>query len=232
MPFSVTAAETDLHIQAEIDLTAEALAAIKQARQQIEAHIALRPDFATALQPLQPTEGVSNLVRTMYQAARRAGVGPMAAVAGAIAEFVGQRLLEDSNQVIVENGGDIFMATQVPRIVAIRAGDSPLRGRVGLVIPGGQSLGICTSSGTIGPSRSAGRAQAAVVIAGDTALADAAATALGNRIESSEDCEPALEWVKQLAGIRGAVVIYEVTLAAWGEIELQPLAGANSHESH
>lgn len=223
--FSVTVAETDLYIQAETELTTAALTAVKQARQQIEAHIALRPEFATMLQPLQPLEDVTGLVAAMYRAAQRAEVGPMAAVAGAIAEFVGRRLLEESSQVIVENGGDIFIATLVPRVVAIRAGNSPLSGQVGIVVPGGQWLGVCTSSGTVGPSFSDGQAQAAVVVAEDTALADAAATAVGNKVKSAVDCAAALEWVKQLEEVRGAVVIYEATLAAWGEIELQPLTG-------
>ncbi len=222
--FAVTAAETDLYVQAERDLTQAARQAVRQARQQVEGHIALRPEFATALQPLQSPENPPEVVRAMYQAAQRAGVGPMAAVAGAIAEFVGRRLLECSRQVIVENGGDIFLATGVARTVAIRAGDSLLSGRVGLVIPGGHQLGICTSSGTVGPSLSGGRAEAAVVVAGDTALADAAATALGNRVKSPEDCETAIQWVKELEGVQGAVVVCEATLATWGEFELQPLA--------
>lgn len=221
--FAVSAGESDLHIQAEADLSELAVAAVREARQQIEGHIALRPEFATALKPLRPPAEVSEVVGAMYQAAQWAGVGPMAAVAGAIAEFVGQRLLDYSSQVIVENGGDILLVTDVPRLVAIRAGDSPLSGRVGLVIPAGQRLGICTSSGTVGPSVSMGRAQAAVVVADSAAFADAAATALGNRVRSPEDCEAAIEWVQQLAGVRGAVVVCDATLATWGEFELQPL---------
>lgn len=222
--FGVCVAQTDLYIQAETDLTDEVLAAVRDARQEIETHIALRPEFATALRPLAPPSHATELMRAMYQASQRAGVGPMAAVAGAIAEFVGRRLLARSHQVIVENGGDIFLATHVPRVVAIHAGRSPLTGRLGLSIPGDQTLGVCTSSGSIGPSLSTGQAQAAVVVADDTAFADAAATAIGNRVKGIEDCAAALDWVKRLEGVRGAVVIYEETLAVWGEFELQLLA--------
>ena len=225
--FGVCVAETDLHIQAETDLTDKALLAVREARQEVEAHIALCPQFATSRRPLPSPAHAEGLIAAMYEAAQRADVGPMAAVAGAIAEFVGRRLLQDSDQVIVENGGDVFLVTQVPRAVAISAGRSPLSGRLALVVPGGHRLGICTSSGTVGPSASAGAAQAAVVIADDTAFADAAATALGNRVKGPDDCAAAAEWIKELAGVRGAVVICGETVAAWGGFELRPLGSGS-----
>ena len=221
--FAVVVGETDLYIQAEARLTNEALESVRQARTQIERHIQRYPDFATSLQPLPEPDDCPALVREMYQAAQQAGTGPMAAVAGAVAAYVGQQLLAKSSQVIVENGGDIFLATQVARVMAIEAGQSRFSGEIGLAIPGGVRLGVCTSSGTVGHSVSSGQADAAVVVAPDAALADAVATATANRIQGPQDCQQAVTWATQLPGILGAVAICGDKMAVGGEVEIVPI---------
>ena len=223
--FGVARDETDLYVQAEASLVEEALAAIGEAREQLARHLGRWPEFATSLKPLPEPAGCASVVSSMYRAAQRAGTGPMAAVAGAIAAFVGERLLAHSHQVIVENGGDIFLATQTPRTVAIQAGTSPLSGRVGLAIPADVKLGVCTSSGTVGPSYSAGQADAAVIVAADTALADALASALGNRVQKAQDCQAAVVWASQQEGVLGAVAICGDHMAAWGDFALVAVAG-------
>jgi ApbE superfamily uncharacterized protein (UPF0280 family) len=122
--------------------------------------------------------------------------------------------------VIVENGGDIFLYTTRPRVAAIYAGASPLSGKLGIRVSRlSQPLGLCTSSGTVGPSLSFGKADAAMVLAESAALADAAATALGNRVKAGPDIEPALEFLKGIRGILGAAAIVGEQLGAWGEVE-------------
>jgi len=221
--FAVVVDETDLYIQAESRLADEALESIRQARTQIEKHIQRYPDFATSLRPLPEPEKCLALVREMYQAGQQAGTGPMAAVAGAVAAYVGQQLLIRSSQVIVENGGDIFLATQVARVVAIEAGSSKFSGQIGLAISAGVRLGVCTSSGTVGHSVSRGQADAAVVVAPNAALADAVATATANRIQGPQDCQQAVTWATQLPGIDGAVAICGDQMAVGGEIEIVPI---------
>jgi len=222
--FAVVVGETDLHIQADSRLTDEALDSIREARIQIERHIQRYPDFATSLGPLPEPEKCPALVREMYRAAQQAGTGPMAAVAGAVAAYVGQQLLAKSRQVIVENGGDIFLATAVPRVVAIVAGQSRFSGQIGLAIPSGVRLGVCTSSGTVGHSVSSGQADAAVVVAPNTALADAVATATANRIQGPQDCQQAVRWATRVPGISGAIAICDDEMAAGGEIEIVSIA--------
>lgn len=157
----------------------------------------------------------------MCSAANKAGTGPMSAVAGALAEAVGFFLLDSIPEVIVENGGDIFLKVLNTVHVGVYAGKSPLHGRLALKIdPGTTPLGVCTSSGTVGPSLSFGRADAAVVISPSTALADAVATALGNRVNDKSDLEKALEFVRSIEGVSGAVVIAGESVAACGNIEL------------
>ena len=219
----IVLAETDLHLQAERELRELSLEAAREARAQVEREIARRPEFATSLHPLLAPEEAAPLVAEMYAAAALAGVGPMAAVAGAIAEYVGVALEAESPQVIVENGGDIFLATARERLVAIRAGQSPFSGKLALVLAPGTRGGVCTSSGTVGHSYSAGRADAAVIVASDAALADAAASGLGNRVLRPEDAEEAVAWALTVPDVTGALVVCGMQLAAGGAVELRRL---------
>ena len=147
----------------------------------------------------------------------------MGAVAGAIAQVVGEDLKPLSPEIIVENGGDIFIRSRRERRVGVFAGDSPLSGRLALMIPPTppQGLGVCTSSATVGPSFSAGRADAALVVAGNAALADAAASALGNRVKQRDDVEEALAAVSAIAGVIGCLVIIGEHLGVLGDLEIE-----------
>ncbi len=226
--FSVCIAESDLAIWASEDLRAEAAAALRQVRAELEAYIARHREFSSSLQPLTPLPGAPEIVVKMCQAAAAAGVGPMAAVAGAIAHHVADHLAERAQEVIVENGGDIFCITAAERIVGIFAPGAPMSGRVGLRIPAGARLAVCTSSGRHGHSLSLGQADAAVVVACDGALADATATALGNRVHGVNDLESAVEWAIGVDGVAHVVVLFGRHMATAGELELVPL---NSHEA-
>jgi len=222
--FEVKLGATDLQVWAERDLTREARAAATEARRQVEEHTLTRPEFLRTLDPLEATQDCPPVVAAMYAAAMVAGVGPMAAVAGTIAEYVGRKLLEHSDQVIVENGGDVFLASAIDRTIGVYAGGSPFSGRVGLRIPAERTpLGVCTSSATVGHSLSLGRADAACVVATDCALADAFATATCNRVCLDEDVEPTLEWTCGFDGILHTLVILGDRLGMKGVLELQPI---------
>jgi ApbE superfamily uncharacterized protein (UPF0280 family) len=222
--FRVAVKETDLMVLADKDLSREVRSLIIQERQQLEAYGQKHPEFFTTLTPFPPDPYAPTLVRNMIGAGAIAGVGPMAAVAGAIAARVGEALRGLSDEVIVENGGDIFMHLKHPATVSLYAGRSPLSHKVGVKIyPDRETWGVCTSSGTVGPSLSFGRADAACVVAADAALADACATALGNRVPDASAVNGALEWLAGIPEIIGGVVIVGEHLGAWGQIELIPL---------
>lgn len=224
MAFEVRVKETDLFVKAERHLAREALASVKRARGTLEGYIRAHPRFRTTLEPYAVEDDAPLLVVDMARAAERAGVGPMAAVAGAVAEYVGRDLLELSAEVVVENGGDVFLATRTPRLMGIWAGSSPLSGKVALKIAPRQTpMGVCTSSGTVGHSLSFGCADAAVVLSPSTALADAAATALGNLIQGPQDIPKALERARRIEGVTGAVLIVGDRLGACGDVELERL---------
>ena len=216
--------ETDLTIQAERDVSAEALAEVIRVRDQLESYIRSHPDFLHSLEPLPFQRQAPSIVRQMLAAAQAAGVGPMAAVAGAIAEAVGQRLREEGlREIVVENGGDIYVARLRPCRIAIYAGQSALSGRIGIeLVSAAMPCGVCTSSATIGHSLSLGKADAAVVVAESTALADAAATRLGNAVSAGRrSISQALASIGETVdGIRGALVICGNQLGAWGDVTL------------
>jgi len=222
--FRVAVETSDLYVKAHRQLDAETERFIRVARSQVEDAIARRPEFLTSLVPLDAHPDDAPIAARMVQAGKKAGTGPMAAVAGAVAEFVGQRLLEHSSEVIVENGGDIFLRIDHPVVIGLFAGDSPFSNRVGLkvnasVLP----IGVCTSSATVGPSFSAGRADVATIVSRDATLADAVATALGNRVASSRDLKAAVEWALAMPGVDGALAIVGDKIAAMGDVELVAL---------
>jgi len=145
----------------------------------------------------------------------------MAGVAGAVAEYVGRALGAYSRDVIVENGGDIYMHTAQPVTVSIFAGPSPLSMKLGIRIPPEATpCGVCTSSGTVGPSLSFGKTDAVTVRAASTVLADAVATALGNRIQHPRDMEPVLEQAGKIPGVLGVVAILGDRIGLWGDLDI------------
>lgn len=222
----VSVAETDLHIRADINVEELAKGLVIEARLQIERYIHNYPDFLTALSPLPEDSSATPMIAGMLSAGQKAGVGPMAAVAGAVAGFVGRRLLAAGVQeVIVENGGDIYLHRKEDCTVGIFAGESPLSYNIGIGIAKAKlPCGVCTSSGTIGHSLSFGVADSVTVVADSIALADAAATRLGNEVAGTADraaaIQHALACAKQIDDIRGVVIICDELMGAAGDVEL------------
>jgi ApbE superfamily uncharacterized protein (UPF0280 family) len=223
--FNVVVKETDLYIRAQSDLKRQAQRLVVKYRKQLESYIERHPEFLSSLEPLAVGSDAPRIVTEMAEAAGKAGVGPMAAVAGAIAEFVGKELLDLSPEVIVENGGDIFLKSLKDRTIGIYAGKSPLTGKVGLEIKGQDTpLGICTSSGTVGHSLSYGQADAVIALSKSTALADAAATAIGNIIQSTDDIPRGIERAISLKGLNGIIIIKDDKMGLWGKVKVRPLS--------
>ena len=219
--FRVSCYDSDLQIYGERELRKEALLSIKKARESLDVYIQRHPEFFSALKPLPLDETADDLIQGMMRGGEIASVGPMAAVAGAIAEFAVRALSDHMKEVIIENGGDIFMISHKPRVVSVFAGKSPLSLKVGIKVPPHpEGVGICTSSGTVGHSISFGKSDATVVVADNTAIADACATAIGNMIKTPEDIKTGLQRAEKINEIRGALVVIGEHLGAWGEIEL------------
>lgn len=213
--------ETDLFIKAERDLSIEAVNSIAEHREEIERYVLEDSEFEKTLKPHLVNGKAPSIIKEMFKVSSLVGVGPFAAVAGAISEYVGKDLLKYSKDVIIENGGDIFIKSSKNRIIGIYAGTSSLNKRIGLEIKAKDTpLGICTSAGTVGHSLSFGKADAVTVISKSTLLADAAATAIGNIIQTKEDIPKGIRFAKKIDGIIGTVIIKGDKLGIWGDVEI------------
>jgi len=222
--FEVAVKQTDLYIRSRRNLKDKALDSVLKHRGPLESYIGRHPLFLTTLDPYRAEAEAPAIVKEMARVSQLTGVGPMAAVAGAIAEAVGKDLLAFSPEVIVENGGDIFLKISRKRLVGVYAGQSSFARKVGLeIVPRETPLGICTSSGTVGHSLSLGSADALVVLSPSTALADAAATALGNLVKAADDIPQAIEKARTIEGLRGVVVIVGDKMGVWGKVKIVPL---------
>jgi ApbE superfamily uncharacterized protein (UPF0280 family) len=222
--FNVTEEQTDLFIRCRRNLKNKALDSVLKHRGSLEAYIGCHPIFLTTLDPYQAETEAPTIVKEMARVSQLAGVGPMASVAGAIAEAVGRDLLAFSPEVIVENGGDIFMKITEKRLVGIYAGQSSFTQKIALeIMPEKTPLGIGTSSGTVGHSLSLGSADAVIGLSSSAALADAAATALGNIVKAVDDIPKAIEKARNIEGLRGVVIIIGDQMGVWGSVKIVPL---------
>ena len=227
--FKVAVKETDLDVgvrrdQYSAELVEKTRQIIKQCREPLEKYIKEDPGFLTALTPYEPAPYAPGIVIEMTKAASLAGVGPMASVAGAIAQNVGNSLSKYSRDVIIENGGDIYLRTGRIRYIGIFTGKSTLSQKLALEIRPLQSpLGICTSSGTVGHSLSFGIADAVIILSKSAALADAVATASANMVHNKDDLAAAVDFALGINGVDGALAIMDGMLAFRGHVKLVPL---------
>ena len=196
-------------------------------RDRLERFIAGNPEFRDIPGADRRSGAAPAIVKSMARAGQAAGVGPMAAVAGAVCEAVAAGVGGSVRELILENGGDLYVASARERIIGIFAGSAERSGAVGLrVAPESTPIGICTSSGRIGHSLSFGDAAAATVLARSCALADAAATAVGNRVRGRHGVREGLAAARDIPGVLGVVVLRDGQLGAWGDVEIVGLQGA------
>ena len=203
-----------------------AKAGMLTARQELEACIARDPFFSTTFDPYTPDSG-DLIITRMADATRTAGVGPMAAVAGAIA-WAGIEAMQEAGAVfgVIDNGGDIALISDRNVRVGVHAGEAALSNRIAFVVPPQDSvLGICTSSATVGPSISFGVADAVTIFARNVALADAWATAVCNQIRA--DDLSVLDRINP-NDVRGIFVIMGEQHVTWGD--LPPIVSADVDE--
>jgi len=219
--YEVVRKETDLFCCTSVDLKAFIEGRALFYRNQLETYIRERPEFLESLRPVAPDPLAPKMVKEMVEASAALGVGPMACVAGAVAEFIGRDIDPRSDEYIIENGGDIFLRTRRERKVLVYAKDSPYSERIGLKLkPSVRPYGICTSSATVGPSLSFGRADAVCVIGRSSLFADGLATRLGNIVHKEDDIAAALEEGSTFPGVTAILIILGKKLGAWGDVDL------------
>lgn len=227
--FQVVIEETDLLVTAHQDLSSQTRDLAHDLRAQLKGFMTLHPEFRTSLAPLAVPDAAPALVREMAAAGKLCNVGPMAAVAGTIAQFTAQGLAALSPDVLVENGGDLYMISTCQRVVGLLP-DPESDAVLGLAIAAREfPVAVCTSSATIGHSLSLGKGDMVAVKGSSGAITDAAATALCNRLQSRADLPGLVEAAKRLAGacpegaVQGVLAQCGGRLAVWGRMELTTL---------
>jgi len=214
--------ETDLLIFSDKRMESDCIKErIIELRRQIESYILKHKKFIKTLKPISIDHDAPDIIKEMSSASKIAGVGPMAAVAGAIAEYVGRELLNNTKEVIIENGGDIYLKAERDIKIGIYAGSSMLSNKIFINLKKEQMpLGICTSSGTVGHSLSFGKADAVVISSNSSILSDAVATATANRVKSKKDFKNAIDFAQSIKGVKGILIILGNDLGIWGNFEI------------
>ena len=219
--YEVKFKETDLFCCTSSDVREVIENRVLYYRHQLEEYIRQRPDFLHSLVPIDADPLAPNIVKQMIAASASVGVGPMACVAGAIAEFVGKDIEPVSEEYIIENGGDIQLRTKKERMALVYAKDSPFSNKLGIRLkPRKEAYGVCTSSGTVGHSLSFGKADAVCILASSALFADGLATRVGNMVTEESDIPQALEQGKTHADVMGILIILGDKLGVWGDIDL------------
>ena len=229
--FIVKHLETDLWIGVDPDSFREemkdvAMAKVKGLRKKLDDYIQTEPFFKKSLKPFHPAEFAPPEARQMAVASEKAGIGPMSTVAGLFAREVGEEIIKNFSvkELVIENGGDIFVVLNDELVLSVFAGESILSERIGLEIPADKNkLGICTSAGTVGPSISYGIADAVVLVCEDILLADAFATAFGNKVKSPDDVEKVIKQAENFPEIKSLLIICEDKVGIKGENEIKIL---------
>jgi ApbE superfamily uncharacterized protein (UPF0280 family) len=204
---------------------------IKRQRGILEEYIRDHPDYAASLVPVETAADAPEIVRWMAEQAAAVGVGPMASVAGAIAEKAARAALRrGASYAIVENGGDIFLDCRDPVRVGLYAGKNSVSGRLALRIePQHMPVAVCSSSSRMGHSLSLGDCDLATVVAADAALADAAATKACNLVMEESDISDTLDAIVSVSGVRGLLIVKNDKIGMAGDLpELVPTRAADT----
>ncbi|MCK4291684.1 MAG: UPF0280 family protein [Planctomycetes bacterium] len=195
-------------------------AEIVRQRRMLEDYIDQHPDFRGSLEPVELRSEAPKIAQRMARAGRLVGVGPMAAVAGAMAQCAGEAALEaGAAEAIVENGGDIYLRAAEAVIIGLDTGTTELGAGLGFSLEAHDTpISICSSSGQMGHSKSLGQCDLATVVARDAALADAAATQAANLVRTVEDVDPALARIAAIEGIEGVMIIKNGRVGLAGQL--------------
>jgi uncharacterized protein len=189
-------------------------------RMLLEEYISAHSKFSYTLKPI-PTPEKPLVAKLMAEAAEKANVGPMAAVAGVLADLAVKDMVSVGCKVaVVEDGGEVSAVSNLPIDVAVSAGDELLSNRFGFRLTE-FPVGLATSSGRFSHALSFGEAEAASVFCREAGLADAAATAVCNAVKN-EDWQSAIEagikMAKSIGGVEGAMILYKGNVGTWGKI--------------
>lgn len=219
--FRVVQGETDLLVCCDKDIPHIADAAVKKIRIELTRYTAQDPAFETSYKPIKPGPNAPQIVKDIIRTTAKAGLGPIAGVGGAMAEYAGKEILKAAKQVIVENGGCIFIRSDIPRTVSLFTKDADPSGKLSIEVdPEDTPIGICVLAGASLNSPDPGVADAVLVSARSAVAAGAAAAVLSGIIKKERDIEAAMEAAKKMRNIKGALLVKGDRMGIWGKVKL------------
>jgi ApbE superfamily uncharacterized protein (UPF0280 family) len=213
--FEVEVRETNLHIQAQRDLSAKAKDSVFRYRYQIEEYLRQHPAFREAATPIQIYASAPEIVRYTDLSSRSTGVAPMSCMSGAMADFVGRDLFGESADVVVSSGGDTFVASSVPLDIYLYAMGSPLHEKLILSMPAFKKpFGVST----LVPGKGI---QAVTVVSRSACWASAFAKDIGLRLLRGEQPSSVFDRVRSYSGVAGIVLIAGNKVVVGGDLVLR-----------
>jgi len=192
---------------------------IIECRREIEDFIIKNPDFKEILIPFNYKKTSPEIIKKMCRASKVFNIGPMSTVAAVIAEYALDEMISNgAKHAIIDNGGDLALFTNNPVTIGIYTGNKNTN-HYGLIIPPTKNkLGICTSSGKIGPSLSFGNTDTTTILSHNICLADAAATAIGNIVIDKNDIKKVIEILSKTSDINGSIITIKDNICFWGDV--------------
>ncbi|HAJ95978.1 MAG TPA: UPF0280 family protein [Actinobacteria bacterium] len=216
---------TDLFITSDRDILKELEAPVLSFYKEIGKVSLDEPVFEKSLVPVRARSHYPVLIKKMCRAARMFGIGPMAAVAGAVCDRIAESIAHTCRFLMIENGGDVYIKSDMPVEIGLYSGNKYFSDRLNIKIDAEQTpCGICSSSGSMGHSLSLGRSDLVTVMSDSAILADAAATAIANSIKEQTDIKKAISRYKKNKEIKGLVIIKGDRIGIWGVIQIGTMA--------
>ena len=219
--YNVKIAESDLLVSSDTNLSYEALKSLTKHRYSLETYIKSYPDFLTSLLPLPEDDLAPPIVRDMLVKSKMCGVGPMAGVAGAVSEFVGYDLRNQTGNLIIENGGDIFIKSENKLIASVYAGESPLSYNVNFIVKPEENT--ARYSHIVRHSRAVLELRESRCGMRDFQIRDIATPqpqpSAKAKVKSKNDINPAIDFGIKIKGVTGIIIIIGNEMGAIGQVQ-------------
>ncbi len=219
--YRVVYKNTEFIISSNSDIREKIEKPLRDIYRDLESVIEKDPSFLKSLSPITPKDFYPPAIKRMCDLSSEFGVGPMAAVAGTVNDYIASRIPVEAGDLFIENGGDVFIRSRRDVITGVYVKNPFFKDSLAIRVRASSTpCGLCSSSGTFGHSLSMGKCDLAVVLSGSSISADAAATAIANSVEKIEDVERTLNEYRGFDSILGILIIKNDRIGLWGEFEL------------
>lgn len=212
---------TDLYITSDAVISGKLREPLIRFYEQLKKVIRENKGFRESLYPLKTDRSWPAPVRDMCRSAALFGVGPMAAVAGAVCDSIAREVSDECSFLMIENGGDVYIKSANTVKASLFTGSRYFPEILGISIGSGSTpCGLCSSSGMMGHSLSLGKSDLVTVVSESAAMADAAATAIANAVSTKPDIDRTIKKYIRYSQVKGLIILKDDRLAIWGDLQL------------